>query len=87
MPQHVLRFEPELALFAPENDPLIFYREIGLFAYQNLNPGGFLFFEANEFNAGRVVELLQDIGFKPVELRKDMMGKDRMIRACQKGHN
>jgi release factor glutamine methyltransferase len=81
MPDHVLAHEPELALFAPENDPLVFYREIGLFAYQHLLPGGLLFFEANEYNADRVGELLKDIGFTDVELRQDMAGKDRMIRA------
>lgn len=81
MPEHVLAYEPELALFAPENDPLVFYREIGLFAYQNLRGGGYLFFETNEFNAERVGSLLKDIGFTEVELRQDLAGKDRMLRA------
>ncbi|PHN05964.1 peptide chain release factor N(5)-glutamine methyltransferase [Flavilitoribacter nigricans] len=81
MPEHVLSHEPELALFAPENDPLVFYREIGLLAFQQLLPDGYLFFETNEYNAERVVELLKDIGFKSIELRQDLGGKDRMIRA------
>lgn len=81
MPDHVLSHEPALALFAPENDPLIFYREIGLFAFQHLLPHGYLFFETNEYNADRVAELLGDIGFQKVELRQDLAGKDRMIRA------
>lgn len=81
MPGHVLGYEPHLALFAPENDPLVFYREIGLFAYRYLTADGYLFFETNEFNAPRVVLLLRDIGFSQVELRQDLAGKDRMIRA------
>lgn len=81
MPDHVLSHEPELALFAPEHDPLVFYREIGLYAYQYLARGGYLFFETNEFNASRVAELLKDIGFPQVEVRQDISGKDRMIRA------
>lgn len=81
MPEHVLAYEPELALFAPENDPLVFYREIGLFAYQHLPDGGYLFFETNEFNAERVADLLKDIGFTEVELKKDIQGKNRMVRA------
>lgn len=84
MPRHVLEHEPSLALFAPENDPLQFYREIGLFAYQQLLSGGALFFETNEFNADRVVDLLQDIGFQRVILKKDLADKDRMIRAIKK---
>ena len=70
MPEHVLKYEPHLALFAPENDPLLFYREIGLFAYQNLSPQGYLFFETNEFNAPQVAQLLRDIGFQSVENTK-----------------
>lgn len=81
MPEHVLSYEPALALFAPENDPLIFYREIGLFAFRKMLPTGYLFFETNEYNAPQVVELMRDIGFQQVELRQDLAGKDRMVRA------
>ena len=80
MPEHVLSHEPELALFAPENDPLVFYREIGLFAFQQLLPDGALYFETNEYNADRVADLLRDIGFSQVDLRQDLAGKDRMVR-------
>lgn len=80
MPDHVLSYEPRLALFAPENDLLIFYREIGLFAHRKLAPQGQLFFETNEYHASQVVALLQDIGFTQLELRQDLAGKDRMVR-------
>lgn len=80
MPEHVLSHEPELALFAPENDPLVFYREIGLFAFQQLLPDCALYFETNEYNADRVADLLRDIGFSQVDLRQDLAGKDRMVR-------
>lgn len=83
MPDHVLAYEPHLALFAPEDDPLQFYREIGLFAFYQLTPNGMLFFETNEFNADRVGQLLQDIGFQEVTLRQDLAGKDRMVRAVR----
>jgi release factor glutamine methyltransferase len=80
MPEHVLSHEPHLALFVPENDPLLFYREIGLFASRNLLPDGALFFEINEFYADSLQELMRDIGFTDVEIKKDIGGKYRMLR-------
>ncbi|MEZ4995579.1 MAG: peptide chain release factor N(5)-glutamine methyltransferase [Saprospiraceae bacterium] len=80
MPRHVLEHEPHLALFVPENDPLLFYREIGLFAFRNLLQDGSLFFEINEFYAQSLQELMRDIGFVNIETRQDIGGKDRMLR-------
>jgi|APTNR8051073442_1049403.scaffolds.fasta_scaffold02772_4 release factor glutamine methyltransferase len=83
MPPQVLQFEPHLALFTENEDPLIFYRGIAEFALQRLTEGGFLFFETNEFNAQAVVGLLKEIGFQEVTLRQDMQGKDRMVKCSR----
>ena len=81
MTKQVLDFEPALALFVANNDPLIFYRNIAIFAKQKLRKGGQLYFETNEYNAEKLRNLLQLQGFEKIELRKDMSGKDRMIKA------
>ena len=81
MENNVLDFEPHLALFVDNDDALIFYEKIADFALLHLNTEGSLFFECNEFNAHEVVAMLKNKGFSDVELRKDMSGKDRMIRA------
>jgi release factor glutamine methyltransferase len=81
MHRNVTDFEPHTALFVPENDPLLFYNAIADFALKTLKPDGFLFFEINESLGKETVELLNNKGFKNIELRRDMSGKDRMIRA------
>ena len=81
MADNVLSYEPHLALFVEDEKPLIFYEKIADFAKKHLLTEGSLFFECNEFNAAEVVEMLKEKGFKTVELRRDMSGKDRMIRA------
>jgi release factor glutamine methyltransferase len=81
MHTNVTDFEPHTALFVPENDPLIFYRAIADFAIGHLKANGLLFFEINENYGKETVELLADKGFKNIELRKDMSGRDRMIKA------
>jgi release factor glutamine methyltransferase len=80
MTQNVLSFEPHLALFVDDENPLIFYENIAHFAKKHLKTKGFLFFECNEFNAQEVLFLLENNGFKNIILQKDMSGKDRMIR-------
>lgn len=80
MPRHVLDFEPHLALFVSDDNPLIFYRNIAEMTKEKLNIGGFLFFECNEYNANEVLEMMRTLGYKDVILQKDMAGKDRMIR-------
>jgi len=82
MHTNVTDFEPHTALFVPENDPLIFYKAIADYAVSHLIPNGLLFFEINESYGNETVELLKDKGFKNIELRKDMSGRDRMIRAA-----
>lgn len=81
MHENVLGHEPHLALFVPDSDALLFYRTIAAFAKQHLRPGGLLFFEINEALGQETADLLTAQGFVAVELRKDMQGKDRMIKA------
>jgi release factor glutamine methyltransferase len=81
MQPNVLSYEPHLALFVPDNDPLLFYNAIADFARQNLKPGGRLYLEINEAMGGGMQQLLSGSGSFKVTLRKDLQGKDRMIRA------
>ncbi|MDR6941511.1 peptide chain release factor N(5)-glutamine methyltransferase [Mucilaginibacter pocheonensis] len=84
MHSNVTDFEPHTALFVPEHDPLVFYRAIADFAQTSLKPNGLLFFEINENYGNETVELLSNKGFKSIELRQDMSGRDRMIMAALK---
>ncbi|HXO75409.1 MAG TPA: hypothetical protein VN824_09250, partial [Puia sp.] len=81
MALHVLKSEPHLALFVPDNDPLLFYDALARFAKKHLSPGGFLFAEIHEDLGPAAVQLFRKSGFQEVILRKDMQGNDRMIRA------
>jgi release factor glutamine methyltransferase len=81
MRENVLQYEPHLALFADDDDPLIFYREIIKFSRDHLMPGGLLFFEIHEHLAEDVMSLLSKDNYPQIVLKKDMQGKDRMIRA------
>lgn len=83
MHQNVLDHEPHLALFVPDEDPLRFYRAIALFGLQHLEPAGLLFFEIHYNFAAATVEMLKQIGYADVELRKDISGNDRMIKASK----
>ena len=77
--KNVLDNEPHLALFVEDNDALIFYRKIAKLAQINLSENGQLFFEINQYLAKEMVELLEKMNFKNIELRKDIYGNDRMI--------
>ncbi len=81
MADNVLKFEPYKALFVPDKDALLFYREICLFAKENLNSAGNLYFEINEQYGKQVIQLLKSKGFSDIILKKDIEGKDRMIKA------
>jgi release factor glutamine methyltransferase len=81
MVSNVLDFEPHLALFVPDEDPLLFYRNIAEFSLIWLKPGGRLVFEINELYGPEVVRMLRECGFSGIELRKDLRGKERMISA------
>ncbi len=80
MHENVLNHEPHLALFVPENDPLIFYKAIADFALRKLKPGGKIYLEINQYLADDTQKLYNDKGFN-TELRKDMQGNFRMIKA------
>ncbi|SDW87267.1 release factor glutamine methyltransferase [Flavobacterium degerlachei] len=79
--KNVLDNEPHLALFVEDNDALIFYRKIAELAHKNLVPNGQLFFEINQYLGKETVALLAEMNFKNIELRKDIYGNDRMIKA------
>lgn len=81
--KNVLEYEPHLALFVEDNDPLIFYRKIAQLAQKNLSKNGKLYFEINQYLGKETSELLQDLGFQNIELIKDVYGNDRMI-SCLK---
>lgn len=81
MHQNVLAHEPHTALFVSNERPLVFYEAIADFAKRHLNEHGVLFFEINEYLGGQTVEMLMAKGFMDIVLRKDMQGKDRMIKA------
>lgn len=81
MHQNVLAHEPHLALFVSNENPLLFYEAICNFALLNLKENGLLFFEINEYLGKQTVDLLNSKGFVNIELRQDMQGKDRMIKA------
>ena len=78
---NVLDHEPHLALFVPNNDPLLFYRQIGLFAQKHLNSNGKLYFEIHRDAGQSSISLLKEQGFRNIELRKDISSNDRMIKA------
>jgi len=81
MEKNVINFEPHLALFVPDHDPLIFYRAIAQYAAAHLRPLGSLYFEINEKQGDQTTKLLKEHGFNDILTRKDLQGKTRMIRA------
>ncbi|MCX6225325.1 MAG: peptide chain release factor N(5)-glutamine methyltransferase, partial [Bacteroidia bacterium] len=80
MDLHVIEYEPKTALFVPDNDPLIFYRAIAEFAASHLTPGGQVFVEIHDRLGQETFDVFRK-WFLNVDLRKDIHGKDRMIRA------
>lgn len=84
MHKNVLDHEPHLALFVDDNNPLLFYTKIADLAKNHLCKNGILFFEINQYLGKKTVELLSSKGFKNIELKKDMFGVDRMIKAVYK---
>ena len=80
MSDNVLSYEPELALFVPDSDPLLFYRAIARYASKALKPGGRLLFETNTAYAHEVAQTMADEGFTAIEVRNDCFGKPRMVK-------
>lgn len=81
MEKNVLEYEPELALFAPEDQPIIFYQRIGEYARKSLRTDGQLFFELNPLTADAVGDYLQQLGFVEIEILQDQNGKRRFLKA------
>lgn len=79
MKSNVIDNEPGIALFVSDDDPLVFYRRITDFAKSNLNKGGSLYFEINQY-LGEETKALLENGFSNIELRKDIFGNDRMVK-------
>ena len=82
MERNVLEHEPELALFVPDDDPLLFYRTIARFAAKTLNPGGALYFEINPLYVSEMQQMLSEEGFSHTEIRNDQFGKQRFTKSC-----
>lgn len=80
--ENVLQYEPHLALFVDDNDPLLFYRKIAQLAKTQLSPNGRLYFEINQYLGPETVQMLEDMGFVNVVLKKDIYGNDRMVAAA-----
>ncbi|MEJ6584072.1 MAG: peptide chain release factor N(5)-glutamine methyltransferase [Crocinitomicaceae bacterium] len=81
MSENVLDFEPHMALFVEDNDPLIFYIKLAENARKYLKNNGLLFFEIHEDYSQEMLAMLKQKGFVNIELRKDLQGKARMMRA------
>ena len=79
--KNVLDNEPHLALFVEDTDALIFYKKIAELAQKNLSQNGLLYFEINQYLGKEMIDLLQELTFKNIELRKDIYGNDRMTKS------
>jgi len=85
MEHTVLDFEPELALFVPDTDPLRFYRATALYGQGALRDGGAVYFEINPLFATEMVAMLESTGYTQVETHRDIFGKERKIKATYHG--
>ena len=83
MRANVLKYEPHLALFVLNNDPLRYYKRITELAMELLKEGGNLYFEINERYGQEVKQLLLEHGFKSAEVIKDLFGKDRIVKGTK----
>ena len=81
MEQHVLDHEPHQALFVPDGDPLLFYRAIANYGNKALQKNGQLYFEINPAYYQELTKMLDEMGYSEIETRKDLFGRNRMIKA------
>ena len=81
MDANVLDWEPSLALFVPDEDPLLFYRKIAQLGLEMLTEDGALYFEINQAYGQETLQMLKDLGYTQTELKKDAWNNDRMIKA------
>lgn len=80
MDKHVVDFEPHLALFVDNNEPLVFYKAIANFSQEHLSPGGMIYFETHMNLAEEVAELFRCNQFASVEVKQDLQGRNRMVK-------
>ena len=83
MAKNVLDYEPHLALFVPDEDPLLFYRAIAQYAIKALKPQGSLFFEINALYASALRDLLSTMSCYDIQIRQDQFGKPRFLKATK----
>ena len=83
MAKNVLDYEPDIALFAPADNPIIFYQKIADFAWKHLKNDGHLFFELNPLTAEAVGDYLQQVGFSDIEFRQDSYNRQRFLKATK----
>ena len=80
MQRNVVDHEPHTALFVPDDDALVFYKAIAQFAKKRLHQGGTIYLEIHEELGNAVAQLFKSEGYSPVEIKKDMQGKERMVK-------
>lgn len=80
---NVANFEPHIALFVPDDDPLLFYRVIAAFALKQLKPGGRVWFEINRVYGDATGELLEEMGFEDIRVYQDLAESDRFVSALR----
>ena len=83
MHANVLDNEPHLALFVADDDPLLFYNRIAQIAKASLVKDGCLYFEIHENLSAEVAKMLAEKGYRDIEVRQDLQGKDRMIKCIK----
>ncbi len=83
MRNNVLIYEPHVAMFVPDNDPLIFYKEIARQGLQSLMPEGKIFVEINEQLGKMMCDMFEDFGYRNTSIIKDLFGKDRIVTASR----
>ncbi|MBN9381380.1 MAG: peptide chain release factor N(5)-glutamine methyltransferase [Chitinophagaceae bacterium] len=83
MSPHVVDHEPHLALFVKDDNPGVFYQAIARLGQERLPPGGSLYAEIHEDLAGLVVGIFKKAGYQDITVRKDMQGKNRMVKATR----
>jgi len=81
--KNVLDFEPHMALFVPDSNPLVYYSAIVKLASEILKPGGKIYFEINEAMGRSIFQLLELSGYSCIEIIKDINGKERIIKGIK----
>jgi len=80
MNPNVVEHEPHIALFVPEDDPLVFYRALAMFGRKHLSENGSMYMEIHEDLGIQFTDLFKEEGYFSIEMKKDMQGKNRMVK-------